>query len=153
MALSRFLLAAFVLLALAACTTSHTLVGQPRPPIDPAQVRVYFQAPTEYEEIALLESSSQAFGAQNRNDAAIDKLRREAASLGANGVLFRGAGDAPGNTGVGLSGFSFGGRGGVGLGISGSPSRRYAHGVAIWVPPHAQVRYDQQPPAEPAPAR
>lgn len=152
MARFRTLGAVLALLALAACTTSHTLVGQRRAPIDPAQVRVYFQAPSEFEEIALLESSSQAFGAQNRNDAAIDKLRREAASLGANGVLFRGAGDAPGSTGVGVSGFSFGGRGGVGLGISGSPSRRYAHGVAIWVPAHAQARQDEMPPATP-PAR
>lgn len=145
----RLLAAAALVAMLVACSTSHTLVGQPRAPIDPGQVRVYFQAPTEYEEIALLETSSSAFTAQGRNDAVIDKLRREAASLGANGVLFQGSGSESGGSRVGVSGFSFGDHGGIGLGIGGSPSKRYGYGVAVWVPPGAAAVADQSPPPMP----
>ena len=50
------LLAAASLL-LAACTSSHVLTGTPRPPIDPAQVRIYYGPPPGgYEEIARLSS-------------------------------------------------------------------------------------------------
>jgi hypothetical protein len=51
------------------CVTSHVLVGTPRPPISPDQVRVYMHPPTRYEEIAILDSSSRdswTFTAQGR---------------------------------------------------------------------------------------
>jgi hypothetical protein len=50
-----------VLLAqLAGCVSSHVLVGTPRPPISPEQVKVYLHPPAKYEEIALLDTSSRA---------------------------------------------------------------------------------------------
>lgn len=57
----RTLLLATALVLLAGCATSHVLTGQPRPPIDPAQVQVYFDPPPGYQEIARLETASGAF--------------------------------------------------------------------------------------------
>lgn len=153
--LLRTLAAGGLLLALAACASSHILTGTPRAPIDPAQVRIYYGPPPgAWEEIALLETSSGAFtyGEQNKTDSVLDKLRREAASLGANGILFQGTEDGYGGGGVsvGAGGGRVGGSsfssGGVGVNIS--PRQKHARGVAIWVanPPPAPTV-----PAQPAP--
>src|SRR3546814_15572657 len=99
----RLFLTALLGLALSACASSALVTGTPRAPIDPSQVRIYFSAPPGgYEEIALLESSSGAFtyGEQNKMDSVVAKLRKEAARLGANGVLFRGTADGYGSGGV-----------------------------------------------------
>ena len=152
----RTFAAAAALIALAACASSHILTGTPRAPIDPAQVRIYYGPPPgAWEEIALLETSSGAFtyGEQNKTDSVLDKLRREAASLGANGILFQGTEDGHGGGGVsvGAGGGRIGGSsfssGGVGVNIS--PRQKHGRGVAIWVanpPPGPAV------PAQPAPA-
>ncbi len=131
---------AMLTLLLAACATSHVLTGQPRPPIDPSQVRVYFERPAgAYEEIALLDTASGPFtyGEQNKTDAVIQKLRVEAARLGANGVLFQGTADGYGGSsvGIGAGGGSFGNRSfrSGGIGVSVSPSKKHARGIAIHV--------------------
>lgn len=133
--------AAGAVLLLAGCATSHILTGTPRPPIDPSQVRVYYGSPgVPYEEIALLETSSGAFtyGEQNKTDSVMRKLREEAASLGANGILFQGTADGHGGGGVSVGAGTgrFGGRsytsGGVGVNIS--PRQKHGRGVAIHVP-------------------
>lgn len=136
----RLFSVALLSLLLAACATSHVLTGQPRPPIDPAQVRVYFQPPPgPYEEIALLDTASGPFtyGEQNKMNAVIANLRVEAAKLGANGVLFQGTADGYGGTsvGVGAGGGRFGNRSfsSGGIGVSVSPSKKHAQGVAIYV--------------------
>ena len=143
------LLSAIVLLA--ACSSSHVLTGTPRPPIDPAQVRIYYGPPPGgFQEIAQLDVSSGAFtyGAQNKSEAVLRNLRREAARLGANGVLLRGTEQGPTNTGVSVGGGVGRGGGrsfsGVGVGVNISPTQKYASGVAIWV--------ENPPPAGPAPA-
>lgn len=143
-------------LALAGCATSHVLTGTPRPPIDPAQVRVYHSLPPgDYEEIAILETSSGAFtyGEQNKIDAVLRKLREEAASLGANGVLFQGAADGYGGSGVsvGAGGGRIGGSGygGVGVGVNVSPRQKHAGGIAIHVPNPPPA--DAQPVPDPDP--
>ena len=54
----RALSLATLALALSACASSHMITGQPRPPTDPAQVRVYFTPPpSRYEEIAVLDTN------------------------------------------------------------------------------------------------
>jgi len=134
------LLSLLLILLLAACASSHTLTGTARAPIDPAQVQVYHVAPSgPYEEIAQLTSNSGAFtyGEQNKVNSVINKMRREAAKLGANGVLFIGATDGAGGSAVSLGGGvgRMGGRsfssGGVGLNIS--PRQKNAVGIAIYV--------------------
>ncbi|WP_149195288.1 hypothetical protein [Luteimonas suaedae] len=130
-----------VALAAAGCATSHVLTGTPRPPIDPAQVRIYHGPPPGgYEEIAILETASGAFtyGEQNKTDSVLRKLREEAASLGANGVLFQGSADGYGGGGVsvGAGGGRVGGSSfsGAGVGVNISPRQKHASGIAIYVP-------------------
>jgi uncharacterized membrane protein YgcG len=141
----RSLLAAVALLLLAACATSHTLVGTPRAPIDPAQVRIYYGPPPGgHEEIALLQTSSGPFtyGEQNKTNNVLAKLRAEAARLGANGILFQGTSDGYGGGGVtlGAGGGRISGGGGsfrtagVGVGVNVSPRQKHASGIAIHVP-------------------
>lgn len=147
MRLSHAFAIAVLALAAAACASSHLLTGQPRPPIDPSQVRVYFSAPPGgYEEIARLQTGSGAFtyGEQNKMNSVMAKLRAEAAKLGANGVLFTGTDDSYGGSsvGVGAGGGRIGGSGfsSGGVGVSISPSQKYAYGLAIYVanPPPRQ---------------
>jgi hypothetical protein len=145
------LLTLFLTALLAACSSnSHLVTGTARPPIDPSQVRVYFTPPPGgFEEIAQLETSSGSFtyGEQNKMNSVIAKLREEAAKLGANGVLFVGAENSYGNSsiGVGAGGGNYGGSGfsSGGVGFSISPTKKFARGVAIYVP--------NPPPEAPAP--
>lgn len=145
----RTILAALFAVALAACASSHVLTGNPRPPIDPSQVRIYYGPPPGgYEEIALLETSSGAFtyGEQNKTDSIMTKLRTEAAKLGANGILFQGTADGYGGGGasVGVGGGRVGGSSfsSAGVGVNISPRQKHARGIAVYVP---------NPPPEQAP--
>ncbi|HEX7811576.1 MAG TPA: hypothetical protein VF460_06675 [Burkholderiales bacterium] len=130
-----------VAVLLAACAnTSHVITGKPRAAIDPAQVTVYNAAPAIYEEIAVIDASSQmsfAFGDQNKMNAVIARLKKEAASLGANGVLLQGTGSSGAggvSTGVGVGTGIGGGGVGVGTGISLSSPSKTGRGLAIYVP-------------------
>lgn len=138
--LSAFLVSGAAAVLLAACASSHVLTGTPRPPIDPAQVRIYYGPPPGgYEEIARLDVRSGAFtyGAQNKSNAVIRNLREEAARLGANGVLLQGTGQGSDNSAVSVGGGvgRFGGRSAssVGVGVNISPTQTYASGIAVWV--------------------
>lgn len=147
-------LALLAVLLLAGCASSHLITGTPRPPIDPAQVRVYFTPPPGgYEEIAQLQTSSGAFtyGEQNKMDSVVAKLREEAAKLGANGVLFMGTQNSYGNSsvGVGVGSGNWGGSGysSGGVGFSISPTQKYAQGLAIYVANPPPVSEPQQAPS------
>jgi len=83
---------------LAGCATphSHVVVGTQRAPISPNQVRVYLHPPARYEEVAIVDASSReslAFTDQQKMDRVIERLKEEAAGLGANGILLEGVGD------------------------------------------------------------
>lgn len=139
--LHRSLVLAFIAMCLAACASSHMLTGTPRAPIDPRLVQIYFAPPPGgYEEIARLQTKSGAFtyGEQNKTDAVMNKLRQEAAKLGANGVLFQGTDDGYDGSGVsvGAGGGRVGGSGfgSVGVGVDLSPRQKYARGIAVHVP-------------------
>jgi hypothetical protein len=126
-------------LALSACAgTSKVMLGQARPPVDPAQVRIYTTPPPGSIEIAQLESSSAVgFGTQGQTDAAVARLKREAAALGANGVILMGVGSSGSPVGMSVGAGSYGrhSAGGVGIGIP--TTQKKAAGVAIYVPPGA----------------
>ncbi|HZP86278.1 MAG TPA: hypothetical protein VFB54_05620 [Burkholderiales bacterium] len=132
----RLLTPLLVLALLAACSgPSRVMLGAARPPLDPAQVKVYAQPPAHYEEIAIVEAAGSAFtvGAQRRTDALIERLKEEAAKVGANGIILRGmASDAPGTVGVG-TGTTIG-WGGIGVGVSAPLSRKRGSALAIYVP-------------------
>lgn len=135
-----FLLAVF----LTSCASSHVLVGQPRPPIRPSEVKLYLQPPVRYEQVALLEGSSRnsfAIGQQAKMNAAIERLKEEAASLGANGILLQTSGDGHGGT---VNTVNMNGNFGMGVGIP--VMHKTASGIAIYVPPDAEA--SGTPPAD-----
>ena len=131
----RSLVFALLVVATAGCaSTSKVMLGPARPPIAAEAVRVYEDPPARYEEIARLETDSPiGFGTPGQTDSAIARLRREAAALGATGVLLLGVDTVRPPVGVSV------GTGVVRrhLGVFGSvgvpTSQRRAVGVAIWV--------------------
>jgi len=141
-AVARPLLLAAILLGAGACSTSsHVLIGTARPPISPQSVRLYYRPPPKYEEIATLQASSQgsmALTSQQNMDKAIERLKAEAAKLGANGVLLQGVHDTQGGSiGIGGGSTSYGPGSAVGVGAGGSfaLTNKMAQGLAIYVPP------------------
>lgn len=85
-----------LLLTLSGCVTSSVVVGTVRPAISPGQVKIYVQAPAKFENIALLETSSEnswAGSAQGQMNAVIANMKKEAARLGANGILLSATGN------------------------------------------------------------
>ena len=81
-----------VALASAGCTTtdaSHILVGERTPAIDPAEVRLYAVEPDTFDSVALLraEATNDFAGQQELLDRAVAALKRQAAQLGANGIV------------------------------------------------------------------
>jgi hypothetical protein len=70
------------------------MIGQARPPISPDQVQIYLHPPSaKYVEIALIDSSSRsslAVTAQGKTNVVMERLKAEAAKLGANGILLGG---------------------------------------------------------------
>ena len=129
-----------VVLLLGACApTSHVITGKTRPPIEPSQVTVYSTAPPAYEEIALIDATSRSsgsFGDQKKMDAVIDRLKKEAASPGANGVLLQSTGsENGGGVGTGVStGVGIGGGLSIGTGIFSASDNKTGRGLAIYVP-------------------
>src|SRR6266436_2168014 len=84
----RSVLVASLLVVLAGCATSHVMVGNARPAISPSQVKIYLHPPEKYEEIAILDTSSQgsfSFTQQGKMEAVFPRREAEAAELGANG--------------------------------------------------------------------
>lgn len=124
---------------LAGCATSHVIVGTPRPPISPTQVKVYLHPPAKYEEIAILDSSSKgsfAFSSQQKMDAVMERLKEDAAKLGANGILLQSEGNQYAgsvSTGSGVATANGNTAWGVGTGFSGAAYHKAASGLAIYV--------------------
>jgi hypothetical protein len=74
---------------IACIPVSHVVTGAVRPPTSPGQIVVYSEAPPSYEQIAVLDASRKTlFGAgPGSTDKVLDRLKAEAAKLGANGLL------------------------------------------------------------------
>jgi hypothetical protein len=76
---------------LSACSaTSRQIVGEKRTPLDISDVQIYQVKPDEYEQIAFIQASSKnalAFSDEAMQQVIIERLKKEAAALGANGVL------------------------------------------------------------------
>ena len=118
--------------------SSKVMLGQARAPIDPAQVQVYRTPPAGSQEIAQLESKSAVgFGTQGQTDAAVARLKREAAALGANGVVLLGVGSSGSPVGMSVGAGSYGRHTGLSMGIP--TTQKQAAGIAIYVPPGTPV--------------
>lgn len=125
----KFIAIAAVVLLASCATGSHVLVGTKRAPIDPAVVRIYLAPPPGAEEVAILETNSASAFAitdQGKMDAAVDRLKKEAASLGANGVVLRGTGESTSGGAIVSTGPT--------TSIYASGLHKTAAGIAIYVP-------------------
>ncbi len=131
-----FAVAVPALAALAACaSTTAVMMAPARPPIDPAQVRLYPATPPGAQEIAQIEATSPiGFGSQEQVDAAIKQLKNSAAHVGANGIVLVGTGSQTGPGGVSVGVGSFGRSFGSSVGFGIPTTQKKATGVAIWVP-------------------
>ena len=134
------LLACSALLCAACAGTSHVMIGHARPAISADEVQVFYRPPTGYyEEVARLETSSGgsfSFTAQRKTDAVIQRLKEEAAKLGANGVLLEGMADrSSGSVGTGGGSESWGRSGAVGggVGLNFAMNKKVGAGIAIYV--------------------
>ena len=85
-------------LLLKACyPVSHVIVGEIKGPIDYNDVKVFIDYPNNYEKIAIIEASSDlAFKDisidithQQKTNKALERLKKEAALLGANGIVIQ----------------------------------------------------------------
>ena len=127
---------------LGACVSSQIVVGTVRKPIEVAQVQVYVKPPsTDFEEIAYLETSSAyswSFTDSGRTRVVIERLKAQAAKLGANGLLLQAVSDQiVDGTGAGVGAALVGTHGSVGLGygVAGSKTEKIGRATAIYMPP------------------
>lgn len=128
------LIALFVLALVGCASTHHVMLGQPRPAIDAAQVKVYQVPPKKYEEIARLDAKSGVgFGTQGQINSAIDRMAREAAKLGANGVILLGVDETGSPVSFGVGAGSFGRHSGASVGMGIPTAQQRAEGIAIYV--------------------
>ncbi len=129
--------------SMSACSvSSHVLVGQARPPTSPAEVQIYSRPPsTPFEHIATVTAnSSSAFrrGGPETEDVVIERLKIEAAKLGANGVILNNFSDSQSaSIGTGVGSESYGRHSSVGVGVGGSFGiyKKTGRGEAIYVSP------------------
>ena len=127
-----------IICTLAACTLtrgSSVLLGTSRAAIEPSQVKLYTELPANYERVALLSADSRNDFAsqQNLTNAAIERLKKEAAKLGANGILLDGIGNYQvGTTGIITANTTGNFTAGTISGIT--RTGKAATGVAIYVP-------------------
>jgi len=130
--------------SLGACASSAMLVGTVRKPIAVAQVQVYLQPPAvAFEEIAYLTTSSDyswSFTDDARTRVVLERLKAQAAKLGANGLLLQAISDRTVDgmgAGVGAALVGTHGSIGVGYGVDGSKTDKIGRATAIYLPPTA----------------
>ena len=126
---------------LAACVSSHQLIGTARVPVSADRVQLYTEAPLRpYERIAVVSASSKrswSFTFEGKAEVVVRRLKEEAGKLGANGVLLESISDESGATIGGDVGTAYEGPRGtidVGVGASTLMLQRYGRGIAIYLP-------------------
>lgn len=85
----------FLLLIVLGCASGSAIVtGSKREPIDPQLVKLYLEEPKKYEVIGIVKASSDSgWTTQQDTDYAIAELKKQAAKLGANGVILLSSGE------------------------------------------------------------
>ena len=83
------------MLAIGACSSGSAIVtGATRTPLLPEKVKIYLEPPEDFEVIGIVNASSDAgWTEQGSQDYAIKELKKQAAKLGANGVLLLSSAD------------------------------------------------------------
>lgn len=127
-------------LVLSACATSYVLVGSQHAPTTPYQVQVLIQPPPHYETIAILQTSDMAgkpcFTAQCKTNKVMERLKDQAAKLGANAILLQGLGSQyAGSVGTsyGTAAYGHGYAYGSSLGVSTAIMSETGKALAIYV--------------------
>ena len=89
MALRHFV-SALALFVLAGCSTgSALLTGTARDPIDPSGVKIYrFEPSVHFEYVGIVKSEAESlFSQQDALNRATEELKKQAAKMGANGII------------------------------------------------------------------
>ena len=82
-----------------ASSGSAVVTGKTRPKVSAEMVKIYLDAPANYEVSGLVESIGYVgMTDQSRMNRAINELKEQAGKIGANGVLLEGTGNASGAT-------------------------------------------------------
>ena len=139
----RYLAGMFIIFTLlSGCSTSsRQIVGEKRTPLDSSEVQIYRAKPLEYEQIAFIQASSKnslAFSDEAMQKVIIERLKKEAAALGANGIILNQTEEQVTGSigsGTGVSGRNVG----IGIGLNFPITNQITHAVAIYV----QRRIDQ----------
>jgi hypothetical protein len=137
----RALAAAVSILVSGCASPSRVLVGVARAPIPVEQVVVYDQPPPNSVDVAILNASSHSVfspGGPSATDKVIQRLKLQAAQLGANGLVLQGFSDkVTGSlgTGVGSDSYSRSSSVSVGAGASMGIFKKTGEALAIYVPP------------------
>ncbi len=101
------------------------ITGTKRPAINPSEVKIYIDPPTQYEIIGIVEASSDVeFSRQSAQDRVMNELKSRAAKVGANGVLLTNTG----NQSSGMTGFYSNG-----IFYGGTSDKIVAQGKAVYV--------------------
>jgi hypothetical protein len=92
------------ILAIGGCVyiDGSTLVtGPTRTALDPTEVKLYLDAPSDYEIIGVVSATGNGWTEQESQDLAIEELKKRAANVGANGILLTITGEqTPGTVGA-----------------------------------------------------
>lgn len=134
---AALLIATVVLTGCTLTRGSHLVIGTTRAPTSAADVRIYTELPAKYEKIAMVSADSRNDFAsqQNLSDHAIERLKEEAAKVGANGILLNGFGNYQiGSHGVVIIPNSNGGYSTTGIAAMNASTGKEAKGLAIYVP-------------------
>jgi hypothetical protein len=120
------------------------VAAPPRPPL-PAEVRVFLEpVARRHIDIAFIEANSRrswAFTADGKAEVVLERLKREAARLGANAIVLEDISDSAGDAvGVGIGTDLSGDRGSLGLmfGGFGQLSPRVGRAMAIYLVPDSR---------------
>ena len=95
MRISKLLSIAILFIVLLGCSTGSAIItGNVRPAIDPNEVKIFLEPPSQYETIGIVEASSDVeFSSQKAQDRVINELKKQAAKIGANGIILLNTGN------------------------------------------------------------
>ena len=140
---ARTILSMVACLTIASCASSGpVMLGQARPAIPVERVVVYSHAPATFEDIATLSASTKSVfspGGPAQIDKVVERLKAQAAQLGANGLILEGFSDAQtASLGTGVGSESYSRNTSVGIGVGGSFGifKKTGMGRAIYVAPN-----------------
>ena len=116
---------------LGSCASGTTLVtGIKRTAVEYESVKIYHAAPSNYEVIAMVQASSElGFTDQNNLDMALKEVKKQAAKVGANGIILK----KMGKESSGSFGNFFSNGYGGGFFVGGEDYSQVISGTAIYV--------------------